>query len=376
MKDKILIGGGQHRDSSIELFRIITMLCIIAHHYIVNSEILEEITRQNILTHNSLFSLLFGCGGKTGINCFVLITGYFMCESNISAKKFLKLFIEIEFYKAIFYLAFAFSGYTIFSLKEFTNALIPMQELGGGFVDSYLVFYLFIPYLNLLIKSMNKMHHLVLIMLCFLSGTILQTFLKASTAFTYVGWFMVLYFVGSYIRLYPKKSFQDRKICGISFLISLVFSWASVFARAWIYAEMGIRTIMYQSVDINRIFAVSTAVSGFLFFKSLHLKYCAIINKFAASAFGVLLIHANSDMMRQWLWQDILRNVQVYQSNYLVIHAIASVISIYIICALIDMVRIKLLEKPFFYWYDRFLDRKLISGIQNIGRLLRKEVQK
>ena len=49
---------------------------------------------------------LFGWGRKTGINCFVLITGYFMCQSQASMRKFLKLVLEVEFYKLLFCLVF------------------------------------------------------------------------------------------------------------------------------------------------------------------------------------------------------------------------------------------------------------------------------
>lgn len=52
------------------------MLCIAAHHYVVNSGIIGEITRENVMTLNSLFCLIFGWGGKT----------------DISAKKFIKLY--------------------------------------------------------------------------------------------------------------------------------------------------------------------------------------------------------------------------------------------------------------------------------------------
>ena len=81
----------QKRSSNFELLRILTMLCIIAHHYVVNSGITEKITQSNVLQWNSVFALIFGWGGKTGINVFVLITGYFMCKSKISLKKFLVL---------------------------------------------------------------------------------------------------------------------------------------------------------------------------------------------------------------------------------------------------------------------------------------------
>ena len=86
-----------------------------------------------------------------------------------------------------------------------------------------------------------------------------------------------------------------------------------------------------------------------MFFKDLNIRYSKVINLIGASTFGVLLIHANSDIMRQWLWQDILNNVGQYGSKY---HgsscAILSVIAIFVICILVDMLRMRFVEKPLF----------------------------
>ena len=103
------------RDSNLELFRIVTMLIIVAHHYVVNSGYLELIKEFGATSSNSLFLLLFGWGGKTGINCFVLITGYFMVKSQITLNKFLKLFLEIEFYSIIIATIFFIYLETIYS---------------------------------------------------------------------------------------------------------------------------------------------------------------------------------------------------------------------------------------------------------------------
>ena len=51
--------GLVNRDTSIEVFRIITMLIIVAHHYVVNSGIIKEITPDNVMDIKSLFCLLF-----------------------------------------------------------------------------------------------------------------------------------------------------------------------------------------------------------------------------------------------------------------------------------------------------------------------------
>lgn len=335
------------------------MLVIVAHHYVVNSGITSEITAENVLKFNSLFCLIFGWGGKTGINCFVLITGYFMCKSDISLKKFLKLILEIQFYNVILYLIFLLSGYSSFSAKELIKAVIPIYGLGTAFTPSYLVFFLFIPFLNLLINTMNEKQHIKLICLCVISGTLLQTFFKAPKAFTYVGWFITLYLISSYIRLYPKDIFDSKKIWGVALATSIFVSWCSVIAGAWFYSKLGKAIYYYFVADSNKILALVTAFCAFMFFKNLNLGHIKFINKTAASAFGVLLIHANSDTMRQWLWKDTLDNVNAYHSSFLLLHAFGSVFGVYVVCTFIDIIRIKLLEKPFFKWYDKIYKEKL-----------------
>ena len=85
------------RNSNLELYRIIVMLSIVAHHYVVNSGLMS-LMDADPMNPKSLFLYLVGMWGKTGINCFILITGFFMCQSHITLRKFLKLILQIEFY--------------------------------------------------------------------------------------------------------------------------------------------------------------------------------------------------------------------------------------------------------------------------------------
>lgn len=77
------------------------------------------------------------------------------------------------------------------------------------------------------------------------------------------------------------------------------------------------------------------------------------INTVASSAFGVLLIHANSNTMRQWLWKDICRNVEVFSSPYLYIHTLLVPVSIFAVCIIIDQFRLRFLERPILNWAER-----------------------
>jgi len=75
----------KQRESNLELFRIISMLLIVAHHYVVNSGLTlpEGPLATDPLSWRSIFLLLFGAWGKTGINCFMMITGYFKLQRNL-----------------------------------------------------------------------------------------------------------------------------------------------------------------------------------------------------------------------------------------------------------------------------------------------------
>lgn len=58
------------------------MLSIIVHHYVINSGLVEGKTfLDNYFSWVNQFYLIFGMWGKIGINCFALITGYYMCVS-------------------------------------------------------------------------------------------------------------------------------------------------------------------------------------------------------------------------------------------------------------------------------------------------------
>lgn len=344
------------------------MLLIIAHHYVVNSG-LSDVIFENPTSGRSLFLLLFGAWGKTGINCFVLITGYFMCTSQITAKKFLKLIFEIEFYNIIIYTSFILTGYEPFSIKSLFLTIVPFAKI-EGFTNCYLVFFLFIPFLNILISHMNEKTHLRLILISVSILTIWGTIPKFYVPNNYVMWFPVLYFISSYIRLYPKKVFFDVKIWGIITLALLTISALSVIAMTYLsqYAgKTGFRYPYWFISDSNKIFAVVLSVSSFMFFKNLNLKYNRFINTVAASTFGVLMIHANSDAMRQWLWKDTFNNVGMYGSPYFILHAVGSVLTVYIVCTVIDYLRIYFLEKPFLRLYDRNYDRlsKIVYSIES-----------
>ena len=90
------------RSSNFELMRIIMMLAIISHHYVVNSGIQTNYD-YNIFSKTMLFLQCIGFSGKAMINGFILLTGYFMCKQPLSLSKIARLYFEIKLYKLLIY---------------------------------------------------------------------------------------------------------------------------------------------------------------------------------------------------------------------------------------------------------------------------------
>lgn len=175
---------------------------------------------------------------------------------------------------------------------------------------------------------------------------VLPSFAKTNVVFNYVTWFAILFVIASYIRLYPKAWFNSSKTTGILAVVSLILSWISIAVLAMISKRIGgtIGLAYFFVSDSNKVLALTTAVNAFLFFRNLKLRNNKVINTVAASTFGVLLIHANSDAMRRWLWRDVCNNVAVYESGNVVGHAIGCVLLIYTVCTIIDIIRVKVFD--------------------------------
>lgn len=128
----------------------------------------------------------------------------------------------------------------------------------------------------------------------------------------------------------------------ISIISIIILTWKNQTSGVCVYNEY------LFLVDSNKILPVLLGLSSFLLFKNLKIKYNPFINTIASTCFGVLLIHANSDVMRQWLWVDLFKNTKMYDSSYYYLYAIGSVFSVFAVCSIIDYLRIEFIEKPFF----------------------------
>ena len=202
--------------------------------------------------------------------------------------------------------------------------------------------------------------------------TILGSLPTFDVSFNYITWFGIIFFIASYIRLYPNPFFERKTMWGLLTIASFFLAIASILGIRLLFgSKMGLGYNLVS--DSNKIFAVAIAVCSFLWFKNLDIKHCKIVNAFGAGTFGVLLIHANSDAMRTWLWNDVVDVAGYYYALptwKLALYSVGVVLTIFLISNLIDQLRILTAEKWFLQWYDKEVSLKADNWV---NKLLKKQ---
>ena len=341
------------RSSNIELLRIVAMLSIIAHHYVVNSTVTSLFDPLHPTT-NQIFLQLWGAWGKAAINAFVLITGYFMCESRLTAKRYCKILFEIVFYSWIMWFALALFGYETLTWKGVFNRLICRYLLSSqddGFIPGFMWMYLMIPAMNVYLHAASKRNLYFLVGTLLAMFTVCGTFLNANV-YHHVFWYMTLYFGGAIIRMHPFNWMGKNKICVPLFCSAVSIAILSVLMAdmiAILYAHP-VRTGYYFVADSHKLCAFAVALFAFLVFKNWHLPQSRFVNAVASTTFGVLLIHAASDGMRKWLWVDFVDVPSAYSMPFfaLVGYSVVVMFSVFAVCSALDYLRIRFLERPVF----------------------------
>lgn len=341
------------RNSNLEILRIVSMILIIMHHYVVHGGFCWE-----SITTNKIILEVLSLGGKLGVNCFVLITGYFMINSKISIKKILKLVLEVLFYSISIFAILYFTKVIKFNVEIFKFSFFPITRSAYWFATTYTLLYLFIPFINKLIDNLNKKEHLHLCLILTAILSVIPNIIMVRIDFSNIGWFITLYAIAAYIRKYPNKYTENMKnnVIYASIVIIFLIFWVVEFNFLGLVIPKASKYIMYFG-DIDSFLLLILSISLFLIFKNLKVKNSKFINLLASSTFGVYLIHDNK-LVRNYIWVKLLKNNTYAESPYLILHLIISVISVFVICTIIDQVRIHIIEKK--------IVEKLIDKIYNL----------
>ena len=226
------------RESNFELLRIISMFLIVLYHVIFHGNVIKNTTGslQVIFELIKFFTMIH-------VNCFILIMGYFQSKSEVKIKKVFSILFQVWFYNIL--VNGLLKGFKIveYTNIQFINAISPFNLNSYWFVYCYLIMYILSPFINKVIKRTDRVTLKKLIILLITIFGIIP-YVTMGLAWKHnmysVEQFVLIYFIGAYIRKYElDKSLlssinktQKRVVCLGTFFLGVLINFILCVAPA------------------------------------------------------------------------------------------------------------------------------------------------
>ncbi len=349
----------KERSSNFELLRIIAILMVITSHFCIYSGVRELHT---VVSINSII-IDFLKLGVVANYIFIIITGYFMVNSNIKYQKIIALILETTFYSVVIYIFLLLLNLRNLNIADLTKSFFPIF-FGNWFIIYYILLYILIPYINLFIKKISENELKKLIMVLVLINFVVPTLSANIWKYNYHDFFITAYLIGAYIRLYYDKKIKNNKkiIKTILLIISSIF--ISIIITQILGYKLNIKIIANNSDYFIRntysIFTLVLATLIVVLFRNKKIKNFKTINSIASTTLGIYLIHENN-FIREIIWQRIFPVTSLYNSKYLFLAMIVKVTIVFIMCTLIEKSRQLLLGN-----LEEKLSKKIFNKITSI----------
>lgn len=346
----------QNRNYGIDLLRMLSMLMVVTLHVLGHGGILGSLSSSSI-SYKLIWLLETGC--YCAVNCYVLISGYVNINTKYKYSNIIVLWLQVLFYSLLISLG-------LFMLNK-TNNDVVLQSLFPLFNDQYWYFssyfglFLLIPILNKAINTFDKktLKRIVYLLVIFISvfPTIFQKdIFNTNNGYSMI-WFIVLYIIGAYLgkyKSYKLKSFTYL----VLYSICIILTWLS---------KLGIEK--YSLIDNSHILINYTSptilMAGIflvIFFSNfqLNIPIKKVICFFSSTSFGVYLIHEHP-LIRSLVIKNRFVGYSTMPTDKLLFLIGGIVISIYIVCSLIDFMRLFVFDKLQIKYKTNRIERKIMN---------------
>lgn len=241
--------------------------------------------------------------------------------------------VEMVFYSWIILVIVFCSGRVSLSVMEVIRAIIP-SIWGNWYLRYYVIFLLFIPFVNCIIQKLTFKEYTLLVALLVIIWSIIPTFTNGIWDFGYFDFFVVMYIIGGFIKIHLESKLTNKRVSiGMLIAVAVYIGVILVIDFIGVYTHSNILvTHATYFTGLESIFSVILSVFTLLFFLQYEF-HIGWINRVATSVIGIYLIHDN-DLLRNIIWNTFAPLSQ-YQ-NHPFLHAVFKVFFVFVICLLID----------------------------------------
>ena len=317
------------------------MLIIVAHHFSVHGGFSFSAAS---ITINRLWQQFIFMGGSLGNDIFVLISGYFLINSSaVNYRKLFTLWLKVFCYSVCIYWLFVAFGIKAFSLKAALKSAMPITKPQWWFASTYFVMYLIHPYLNIFLRAMSHEDYKKFLAAAGFYWCIITTLTHSNFGANNLIDFMLAYSIAGYFRLWG-KDFGSKKFIWYGVLgIAINFASVVLLDIIGLYIPFAGKHVLYFCSGMMKPMVIISSLCLLLGFRQLDIPHNKFINLLASATFGVYLIHDNR-FVRPFLWHTVFKNASFQDSPYLIPYSIAVILTVYISCTVIELIRAKLFK--------------------------------
>ncbi len=334
------------RLANIELLRILAMLMVVMLHYLGKAALLPM--PGLAMNAQGYVAWIMEALCIVAVNVYVLISGYFLVQSQFKFGRVVELVLQVLFY-AILVTAVAYAlgivGNEIFGIYNLTVQLFPFQMQEYWFMTAYLIMYLLSPFLAAGAKAVSQKQLKVSILLLLTVFCFVKSILPVDMALGNHGydalWLICLFLIAAYIRLYGIKFLEKPWSAALLYFGSCFMIFAETFVLGIIYEKTGkLGMVSGSSYHYNHIFNLLASIGLFMWFLNMKIpegKVSRIICKISPYTLGVYLLHDHiyvRNLWTGWLKAGSATNVVTF-----VLMALGSVLLVFVIGIVVDYFR-------------------------------------
>lgn len=335
------------RIPNFEILRVLLMFLIVSFHFVVHGlcHSSMQIYKLNdpIILFNHLFIELVVAITSVAVNCYILISGYFLVALPFKFSRITKVWIQTFFYSVVICTILYFTVSGVVQKKNLLGAFTPIRSGTYWFVTKYFGMLLLSPFLSRAATSISrKEFHLLLLVLSFMNITFVFKFPYGDVygGSTSLLWFIFLFFVAGYVRLYDP--FHNVKFGQLFFLFTTIL-WLVFIVKSFVTIFIFNRVFYYSDCSYNGL-AFFSSLSLFLWFRKHSFTknvFVSFLIKIAPYTLGVYLIHDNI-YFRSVLWVKIMKPIKYIDSWELVPIMFSTCTFIFVFCLFLEYARNKI----------------------------------
>ncbi len=329
------------RNAGLDILRVLSMLMVVSWHFLCHGGLVGYALKP--VSANWFLGNLLYSASMPAVNCFVLISGYFLCTAQFKAKRVSYVWAQTVFYSVLLYAIFGMDG--DFSVLRLASKAIVLTMNRYWFVTAYLLMYLVSPFLNKAIHAMDKRAHFMCCVVLLGVFSVLHNVVYFSDfGFLHDGysflWFCILYVVAAYVHLHVKVDKKSGLWGIIIYILSTLVTAIGYSVVRW--KNIGLPDSFFFAY--NGVLAVVSALGLLMAFRSLS---CGAgmargVSFLAPLTFGVYLIH-DHPAVRPILW-GWLKPSAFANNGWMVLYYLLCVLGVFLACCIVEWLRQRIFQ--------------------------------